>query len=104
MAQIGPAVYYLTTPIHSQLAETITATVDVLRATPLCLLCLLTLVISMAFVCDGFRAADESIGGRIALTGVAGAVASMYFRYGDARSARLTRSLIQSVVPAVSGG
>lgn len=73
--------YYLTTPIHEQLAEIITAVVDILRATPVSLLCLATLILSMALVCDGFRAPDKGIGARIALTGVAGAIASMFYRY-----------------------
>lgn len=45
------------------------------------LLCLFTLIISMVLVCDGFRVTDKSIGGRTALTGALGAIASMYYRY-----------------------
>lgn len=55
--------------------------VDLVRATPMPLLCLFTLIISMVLVCDGFRVTDKSIGGRTALTGALGAIASMYYRY-----------------------
>eukprot|EP00752_Nemacystus_decipiens_P008237 g7365.t2 len=79
IATIGPALYYLTTPIHAQLAEILRAMVKVLHTTPMSLLCLASLTVSMALVCDGFRAPDDGIGGRIALTGGAGAIASMFF-------------------------
>eukprot|EP00752_Nemacystus_decipiens_P008234 g7363.t1 len=79
IATIGPAVYYLTTPIHEPLAEMATFLVKLVHATPMPLRCVITLVISMAFVCDGFRAADKGIGGRIALTGAVGAIASLWY-------------------------
>lgn len=46
----------------------------------MCLLNLVTLTISLAFVCDGFRSVDQTVGARIALLGVAGAVATMLYR------------------------
>lgn len=79
--QIGPALYYLTTPIHPFLNEAIEAFINLVRATPNSLLCLIALATSLVLVCDGFRASEATIGARIALTGALGAVAAMYFRF-----------------------
>lgn len=84
--QIGPALYYITTPIHPLLRETAIFLVDLVRATPNAILCVLALVVSLALVCDGFRASDNTLGARIALTGVLGAVAAMYCRFVEGRT------------------
>lgn len=51
--------FYLTSPIHEQLGEIVAFSVDLVHATPAALLCSFTLIISMTFVCDGFRATNN---------------------------------------------
>eukprot|EP00903_Cladosiphon_okamuranus_P018586 g17109.t1 len=79
IATIGLWLLRVTAP-HEDLEEAILAVVRVLHVTPSWLLCLVTLTISMALVCDGFRAPDTTIGGRIALAGVAAAIVTMLYR------------------------
>lgn len=80
--QIGPAVYYLLTPtpIAPFVGKVFEEIATIVLSTPMFLLGLASLSISFAMVCDGFRAADKRIGGSLALTGVAGGVATLSFR------------------------
>lgn len=48
---------------------------------PESLLCLVALAVCLVVVCEGFRAADNVVGGRIALAGVAGATGTLLYRY-----------------------
>ena len=78
--QVWPAVEFLTTPVHSFLGDAANAAL----ALPVLVQCLFTLAVSLSLVCEGVRAADKLIGGRVALAGVAGAVGTLAYRYGQA--------------------
>lgn len=82
--QIGSVLHYVTNPVQALLEEVI----NLVGATPETLLRLVALAACLALVCEGFRAADDIVGGRIALAGVAGAVLCYRYEAGPGRFAR----------------
>lgn len=76
--QAFPAISFVTTAVVP-LLERATGLALATLSSVMC--CLLALAVSLLLVCEGLRAADEMIGSRVALVGVAGAMAAFLFRY-----------------------
>lgn len=77
IAQIAPAINDLASPIQFLLDEVL----NLVGLAPENLLCFVVLAACLVLMCEGFRAADNAVGGRIALTGVAGATGTLWCRY-----------------------
>lgn len=80
MLQVGPALWYLVTPIQPWFTKVFNALAHLLYTTPRAVRAMITLVISLALVCDGFRVRSQAVGGRVALTGVVGGIATLVYR------------------------